>query len=72
MVFQLQDVDDIIRAYDEAGVKLVVVKQNRVNVPWLRAVARWNRTTFAGSLVTVRVLWCPDLSYDNQDAWRGI
>jgi UDP-N-acetyl-2-amino-2-deoxyglucuronate dehydrogenase len=33
MALRLQDADDMIRACDEAGVKLFVVKQNRFNVP---------------------------------------
>src|SRR5439155_19746642 len=33
MALRLQDADDMIRACDEAGGKLFVVKQNRFNVP---------------------------------------
>ncbi len=37
MALRLQDADDMIRACDEAGVKLFVVKQNRFNVPVVKA-----------------------------------
>src|SRR5579871_3396740 len=33
MALRLEDADAVIRACDEAGVKLFVVKQNRFNVP---------------------------------------
>lgn len=37
MALRLQDADGMIRACDEAGVKLFVVKQNRFNVPIVKA-----------------------------------
>ena len=37
MALRLQDADDMVRACDEAGVKLFVVKQNRFNVPVVKA-----------------------------------
>src|SRR5436190_501244 len=37
MALRLQDADEMIRACDRAGVKLFVVKQNRFNVPVVRA-----------------------------------
>ncbi|SFI49373.1 Gfo/Idh/MocA family oxidoreductase [Bradyrhizobium sp. Gha] len=72
MALRLQDADDMIRACDEAGVKLFVVKQNRFNVPVVKAREALDAGRF-GRLVlgTVRVRWCRDQSYYDQDAWRG-
>ena len=72
MALRLQDADAMIRACDEAGVKLFVVKQNRFNVPVLKAREALDAGRF-GRLVlgTVRVRWCRDQAYYDQDAWRG-
>jgi UDP-N-acetyl-2-amino-2-deoxyglucuronate dehydrogenase len=72
MALRLQDADEMIRACDEAGVKLFVVKQNRFNVPVVKAREALEAGRF-GRLVlgTVRVRWCRDQSYYDQDEWRG-
>lgn len=72
MALRLRDADDMIRACDEAGVKLFVVKQNRFNVPIVKAREALDGGRF-GKLVlgTVRVRWCRDQAYYDQDAWRG-
>lgn len=72
MALRLQDADDMIRACDEAGVKLFIVKQNRFNVPIVKAREALDAGRF-GKLVlgTVRVRWCRDQAYYDQDAWRG-
>lgn len=72
MALRLQDADDMIRACDEAGVKLFVVKQNRFNVPVLKAREALEAGRF-GKLVlgTVRVRWCCEQAYYDQDSWRG-
>ena len=72
MALRLQDADDMIRACDEAGVKLFVVKQNRFNVPVVKAREALEAGRF-GKLIlgTVRVRWCRDQSYYDQDDWRG-
>ena len=72
MALRLQDADDMIRACDEAGVKLFVVKQNRFNVPVVKAREALEAGRF-GRLVlgTVRVRWCRDQAYYDQDDWRG-
>jgi predicted dehydrogenase len=68
----LQDADDMMRACDEAGVKLFVVKQNRFNVPVVKAREALEAGRF-GKLIlgTVRVRWCRDQAYYDQDEWRG-
>lgn len=72
MALTLADADAMIRACDEAGVKLFVVKQNRFNVPVqkLREAIEANRF---GKLVlgTVRVRWARPQAYYDQDSWRG-
>ena len=72
MALRLQDADDMIRACDEAGVKLFVVKQNRFNVPVVKAREALEAGRF-GKLIlgTVRVRWCRDQAYYDQDGWRG-
>ncbi len=72
MALRLQDADDMIRACDEAGVKLFVVKQNRFNLPIVKAREALDDGRF-GKLVlgTVRVRWCRDQTYYDQDSWRG-
>lgn len=72
MALRLQDADDMIRACDDAGVKLFVVKQNRFNVPVIKVREALDAGRF-GKLVlgTVRVRWCRDQAYYDQDAWRG-
>jgi predicted dehydrogenase len=72
MALRLQDADEMIRACDEAGVKLFVVKQNRFNTPVVKAREALEAGRF-GRLVlgTVRVRWCRDQSYYDQDDWRG-
>jgi len=72
MALRLQDADDMIRACDETGVKLFIIKQNRFNVPVLKAREALEAGRF-GKLVlgTVRVRWCRDQAYYDQDNWRG-
>lgn len=72
MALTLQDADAMIEAADAAGVRLFVVKQNRFNVPVVKARQALEAGRF-GQLVlgTVRVRWCRDQSYYDHDAWRG-
>src|ERR1700750_2375302 len=72
MALRLSDADDMIRACDEAGVKLFIVKQNRFNVPVVKAREALDAGRF-GKLIlgTVRVRWCRDQAYYDQDPWRG-
>jgi UDP-N-acetyl-2-amino-2-deoxyglucuronate dehydrogenase len=72
MALRLQDADDMIRACDEAGVKLFIVKQNRFNIPVVKAREALASGRF-GKLIlgTVRVRWCRDQAYYDHDDWRG-
>jgi UDP-N-acetyl-2-amino-2-deoxyglucuronate dehydrogenase len=72
MALTLDDADAMIRACDSAGSKLFVVKQNRFNVP----VVKLREAVVAGRfgklvMGTIRVRWCRDQFYYDQDAWRG-
>lgn len=72
MALRLEDADRMIAACDAARVKLFVVKQNRLNVPVVKAREALASGRF-GKLVlgTVRVRWRRDQSYYDQDSWRG-
>ncbi len=72
MALRMEDADAMIRACDDAGVKLFVVKQNRFNVPVVKAREALDAGRF-GNLVlgTVRVRWCRPQAYYDQDSWRG-
>ncbi len=72
MALTLVDADAMIRECDAAGVNLYVVKQNRFNVPVVKARAALDAGRF-GKLVlgTVRVRWCRDQGYYSHDDWRG-
>lgn len=72
MALSLDDADAMIRACDENGIRMFVVKQNRFNVPvqklWeARCAGRFGKLV----LGTVRVRWCRTQAYYDQDAWRG-
>jgi UDP-N-acetyl-2-amino-2-deoxyglucuronate dehydrogenase len=72
MALRLGDADDMIRACDEAGVKLFIVKQNRFNVPVVKAREALEAGRFGRLILgTVRVRWRRDQAYYDQDAWRG-
>ena len=72
MALTLEDADRMIAACDENDVRLFVVKQNRFNVP-IQRVRQAVEAGRLGRLVmgTVRVRWCRDQGYYDQDAWRG-
>jgi len=72
MALTLDDADAMIKACDDVGVKLFVVKQNRFNVPVVKAREALEEGRL-GKIVlgTVRVRWCRPQSYYDQDSWRG-
>ena len=72
MALTIEDADAMISACDGAGVKLVVVKQNRYNLPVQKLRSALEEGRF-GKIVmgTVRVRWCRTQQYYDQDAWRG-
>lgn len=72
IALRLEDADAMIRVCDENRIKLFVVKQNRYNLPVQKLREALEAGRF-GKIVmgSVRVRWCRDQSYYNQDAWRG-
>lgn len=72
MALTLDDADSMIAACKASGSRLFVVKQNRFNVPVTKMREALQEGRF-GSLImgTVRVRWCREQSYYDQDAWRG-
>ena len=72
MALSLDDADRMITACDLHGCRLFVVKQNRFNLPVQKARQALEQGRF-GRLVlgTVRVRWCRQQDYYDQDSWRG-
>ena len=72
MALSLDDADRMILSCAENQVKLFVVKQNRFNLP-IRRAREAVEAGRLGKMVmgTVRVRWCRDNNYYQQDAWRG-
>ncbi len=72
MALTLDDADAMISACAGYGAKLFVVKQNRFNVPIVKARQALEEGRF-GKLVmgTVRVRWCRTQAYYDQAPWRG-
>ncbi|MCP4152044.1 MAG: Gfo/Idh/MocA family oxidoreductase [bacterium] len=69
MALLLDDADKMIRACDEAGVKLFVVKQNRYNLPVMKLKEAMDADRFGKiAMGTVRVRWSRPQKYYDQDA----
>lgn len=72
MALRLSDADAMIAECDRLGALLMVVKQNRYNLPIKKLREAMDHGRF-GKLVlgAVRVRWCRRQDYYDQDAWRG-
>jgi len=72
MALTLEDADRMIEACDINGCRLFVVKQNRFNLPVVKLRKALEEGRF-GKLImgTVRVRWCREQKYYDQDPWRG-
>ena len=72
LALRLDEADAVIRACDLAGIKLFVVKQNRMNRP-IQALRRALEKGRLGRLLlgTVRIRWCRLQSYYDSAPWRG-
>lgn len=72
MALTLEDADAMISACEASCSRLFVVKQNRFNVPVAKLREALEEGRF-GKLImgTIRVRWCRDQSYYDQDSWRG-
>lgn len=72
MALSLPDADRMIWACDRAGIKLFVVKQNRFNVPVVKLREALEKGRLGKVVMgTVRVRWCREQEYYDQDPWRG-
>lgn len=72
MTLTLEDADELIETCDGYNTRLFVVKQNRYNPPVVKLRNAMERGAFGKMVMgTVRVRWCRDQSYYNQDSWRG-
>jgi len=72
LALTLDSADKLIERCETEGVRLFVVKQNRYN----KAVVKLREAFVSGRfgkivLGTVRVRWCRNQQYYDQDAWRG-
>jgi len=72
MALTLSDADEMIRTCDEQRVKLFVVKQNRYNLPVIKAREALEAGRFGKMVMgTVRVRWSRSQAYYDLDPWRG-
>jgi UDP-N-acetyl-2-amino-2-deoxyglucuronate dehydrogenase len=71
LALSFSDAATMVRAYEECGVPLFVVKQNRLNLAVRRALSAVQSSEL-GRVTTViaSVLWCRDSNYYLSDAWR--
>lgn len=72
MALTLDDADAMIAACEASGSRLFVVKQNRFNVPVQKLRQALDEGRFGKLFMgTIRVRWCRDQAYYDQDPWRG-
>ncbi len=72
MALKMADADAMVAAAQKNGRELFVVKQNRYNVPVTKLSEALKSKRFGRLLMgTVRVRWCRDQKYYDQDSWRG-
>lgn len=72
MAISLAGADELVRACDEAGVHLFVVKQNRLNPPVQLLKRAIDRGRFGRIyLVNTTVRWTRPQEYYDQAPWRG-
>lgn len=72
MATNLQDGFKMVEACDEAGVRLFVVKQNRMNVTLQKLKKAIDAKRFGEIyLVNTNVFWCRPQDYYDQASWRG-
>ncbi len=72
MALKIDHAKSMIKKCEENSVKLFVVKQNRFNLPIKKLKEALLNKRFGKLLLgTVRVRWCRDQQYYDQDKWRG-
>lgn len=72
MALTITDANRMIKECSKYNAKLFVVKQNRYNKPvqFLKKLLSQNELGKI-NIASVRVRWCRDQAYYNQDSWRG-
>lgn len=72
MALNIEDAESMIKACDLNGIKLIVIKQNRYNnaIVALKKIVLENKLGDI-FLATIRLRWCRDQNYYDQDSWRG-
>jgi len=69
---RLEEADKMIEAYTKQNKELFVIKQNRFNQPIVKLKEAVLKKRFGKiTLGTIRVRWCREQSYYDQDSWRG-
>ena len=72
MAISLKGADELVKACDEAGVHLFVVKQNRLNAPIQRLKQAVDKGRFGRLyLANCTVRWSRPQDYYDQAPWRG-
>lgn len=72
ITLRLDEADEIINCYTKKNKELFVIKQNRFNRPIRKLKEAIENERFGKlTLGTIRVRWCRDQNYYNQDSWRG-
>lgn len=72
MATRWQDGIQMVRAFDDAGVRLFVVKQNRSNATLQLLKRALNEKRFGKiSMVNINVFWTRTQAYYDQAKWRG-
>jgi len=72
MALKVEDCDRMMEACNANNCRLFVVKQNRFNLPVVAAREALEKGRFGKLAIgTVRVRWCREQKYYDQDAWRG-
>jgi UDP-N-acetyl-2-amino-2-deoxyglucuronate dehydrogenase len=72
MAISLKGADDLVKACDDAGVHLFVVKQNRLNAPIQRLKQAVDKGRFGRLyLANCTVRWSRPQEYYDQAPWRG-
>jgi len=72
MTLSIDDADEMIMACQKNNCRLFVVKQNRFNIPVVKLKEALDKGRFGKLfMATVRVRWCRNQEYYDQDSWRG-
>ena len=72
MATRWQDGIQMVRAFDDAGVRLFVIKQNRSNATLQLLKRALNEKRFGKiSMVNINVFWTRTQAYYDQAKWRG-